>query len=777
MKPKNKNILYLVLSLSLIFTTLRFWYSLEDPLFNDPYSTVLLDKNSNLIGAKIADDYQWRFPFYNKLPSKYKTAVLTFEDKRFYNHFGVDPVAILRALLLNIKSNNIVSGGSTISMQVIRLSRKVKKRTYFEKFIEVISAIRLEIKYSKEEILGLYAAHVPMGGNIIGIDTASWLYFNRAIDALSWAESALLAILPNSPSLMNPKKNRNALKNKRNNLLKTLYEKNLLSKLEYKLSISEPIPKKPLPIPKIAQHFLETAIQKNKKVKGTYINSSLDIYNQKNIQKVLDEAAFELNNKSINSISAVVIDNKKMEILAYIGNAGKSSGRFVDIATRPRSTGSILKPLLYAAMLQYGDLTPNMLIPDVPTLYNGYVPQNFNKKFKGMVKAHDALTMSLNIPLVRMLKIFGVSRFYTFLEYSGLTTLNRKADEYGLTLILGGAEATLLDLVNIYSNLARVANIELNEIMYKKLGLTGYPLKHKEVLANIGKGAAYLTFEALLEVKRPGLDMYWKNFSSSKKIAWKTGTSFGFRDAWAIGCTPEYTVGVWTGNAGGEGNPHLIGVKAAAPILFNIFNILDPKEWFKKPNSDLKTIKTCKNDGYIATEYCEKENQIVPKTSHFNKITPYNRLIHTDIPGKYRVNGRCESINNMKHISWFIIPPLFEKYFSVQNGEFKKIPEYRKDCLAFKNEISENVINIMYPVNNAKIFIPTDLNGTKSGVIFEAVHKKPDSLLYWHINETYLGTTQTFHQKSISAIPGKHILTIVDQDGNSVERVFKILGD
>jgi penicillin-binding protein 1C len=785
-----------------------FWNSLPEELFGDPLSAVLLSREGHLLGARIAKDQQWRFPSLGKVPEKYRLALIHFEDKRFYQHPGVDPLAMVRALFLNIKSGKRISGGSTITMQVMRLSGKKRKRTILDKIKEIIQALRLEIKYSKEEILAFYAANAPFGGNIVGLEAASWLYFGRGAGELSWAESALLAVLPNSPALIHPGKNRKILLKKRNRLLKTLKEKKVISGLEYSLSIQEPLPKKKMALPRLASHLMNTLIWQYRDKGLRLFRSTLGRQIQKHVIAICEEHWEKLNLRDIKNVAAVVIDNRSSEVIAYVGNTGlgtkKNHGQEVDIIQSSRSTGSILKPLLYAAMLQSGEIAPTTLIPDIPTQYDGFMPDNYDLQYRGAVPAREALAQSLNIPAVRMLRQYGVHRFYDFLKNCGMTTLHRSAEDYGLTLILGGAEANLYEVASIYSKLAQQADFSKRNISSIRI-LRDYPGIHKagnnlvharspqtsfnqKLLQGVqgggfleksppGTGAAYLTLEALLEVVRPGVEGYWKNFSSSKRIAWKTGTSYGFRDAWAVGVTPKYTVGVWAGNADGEGKAGLTGVSAAAPVLFDIFNFLDSRgdQWFEKSYLFFKPLKLCKKSGCLAGELCEAETVWVPKGSHFSRVCPYHHRVHLDIQGIYRVDSRCESIENMQHQVWFTLPPIQEFYYQRHHPEYRKLPPFRCDCKKVMQQEGVSVMSLVYPSEGTGLYIPVDLDGTMSQVIFRAIHSNPDTAIFWHIDDQFVGETAVFHQLAPNPGPGEHRLILVDENGNRLERRFKVL--
>jgi len=750
-----------------------FWFSLPDPLFADPNSKIMLSSEGELLGAKIAKDQQWRFPGKGGVSEKYGKAVITFEDKRFMKHYGVDPVALFRSVWLNISKGRIVSGASTITMQVIRLSRKQKRRSFYEKIVEMIKAFRMEMSYTKDEILSLYAFNAPFGGNIVGLETASWRYFGRSSANLSWAESALLAVLPNSPALIHPGRNRSRLKSKRDKLLEVLRERGEMTALDCELAIKEPLPEKPLPLPRVAPHLLETVIMRNRKGENrSFFRTTLKKNVQLRTSTVIGRHTKELEKRGVYNAAAVVIDNRSFKVIAYVGNTThKFPAHEVDIIRRPRSTGSILKPLLYAGMLEKGETVPSAVIPDIPLRFRNYTPSNFNRKFMGVVPAKIALARSLNIPAVVMLRKFGLHRFYDFLKESGVSTLHRAADKYGLTLILGGAEGTLWDLASVYSNLARIA---AGMPAYQAPGLLDDELPKKRKI-DLGRGSAWLTAEALLEVERPGRDGYWKNFSSSRKVAWKTGTSFGLRDAWAIGVTPEYTVAVWAGNARGDGRPGLTGISVAAPILFDIFGALESTSWFEKPKSELKEVEVCSLSGFLASENCETKLESIPLNSKFDKQCPYHRLVHLSKDRNYRVNGKCESVNNMVHESWFVLPPLKEYYYRKIHPEYRPLPPMGRECDSVISEKSGR-LRLIYPGRGTKIFIPIKLDGHKSEAVFKAIHKDPGVTLFWHLDDKYIGHTKIFHQLSVSPPVGKHNLTIVAKDGERVEREFTVIG-
>ena len=783
-----KKILTLIL---LIVFGLSFWRCLPEVLFNDSISNIIVDKQGHLLGAHIAKDEQWRFPPSSKIPDKFATALIAYEDKRFRQHIGLDLLALVRATWLNLYNGRVVSGGSTLSMQVIRMSRNNPKRTVWQKLIEIFISLRLETRYSKDEILALHANHAPFGGNVVGLEAASWRYFGRNPASLSWAESAMLAVLPNSPALIHPGRHRGKLTHKRNSLLKTLYEQGHLNKLDYNLALTEPIPDRPKILPQFTPHLLDTLSAQHPK--RHRFETTIDKILQQQINQTAHFHAERLKLSGIHNLAILVIDNKTFQVRAYVGNSSNKQtgnhGEAIDLVRRPRSTGSTLKPFLFAAMIQSGEILPETLIADVPVRYSGLVPKNYDRKFRGVVPAKQALAHSLNIPAANMLSLHGVDRFQDLLRQMGMTTLHRNPRNYGLALILGGAEGTLWDLTNLYANLANRAAQDTKQRQpnwSKSIVLLNENTSTKQAAA-ISPASAWMTLQALLEVTRPGNEGYWKKFSSSLKIAWKTGTSFGHRDAWSLGVTPDYTVGVWVGNASGEGNARLTGTSMAAPILFDVFNHLttlriahtaQEQVWFKRPDHQMKTIKICSDDGFLANDLCESQDYLVPDDSHFDRISPYHQMLHLDQNKQWQVHNQCEPIANISHQPWFTLPPDQAFYFQQHKANYKKPPPFRQDCLAklsHREEKINNPISLIYPRAGTSIYIPKDLDGKISKTVFHALHQQENSLIYWHLDNAYIGKTRVFHQQALAIKAGNHILTLIDENGSKIEQKFTVL--
>lgn len=789
----------IVAGVLLLCLGIAYWFCLPDPLFERPSSYTLLDRKGRLLGARIAEDGQWRFPYDTIVPAKFVQCITTFEDKKFFDHPGVDVLALLRAVRQNFSSFRKVSGASTISMQVIRLSRN-RERNIFQKFLETAMATRLELKYSKKEILALYCTNAPFGGNVVGLNTASWRYYNKPSHLLSWGEAAALAVLPNAPSLVHPGKNRNVLLKKRNTLLQSLLEKNILDSTEYSLALLEKLPEKPLPLPdycpqlmtRVMNNVMEAGAHQSRKIKTT-----VDERTQIRINDIVNRHHRTLAGNGVYNAAVLVLNVKSGEVLAYTGNVktpvDMNHQHEVDNIFSLRSTGSVLKPLLFSCMIDEGSLLPEMLIPDVPVFINRYSPKNYNATYDGAVSAEKALSRSLNIPAVHMLKNYTPEKFLLKMKKMGFTGFKRSADNYGLSLILGGGESNLWELCSVYASLARVLNRHnesgtyhisdvrmatfIREKAGKKLDTTLNNLKGNVSPAVLSASAIYQTLEAMVKVSRPDEEKFWTNFSSSGKIAWKTGTSFGNRDAWAIGVTRDFVVGVWTGNSSGEGRPGLTGISSAAPILFDVFNILPlPSDWFTMPEKEMIKAMVCKTSGYFASDICPEKKEIwVKDLTYKNMMCPYHHLIHLDKKEKFRVHSDCEHVSEMKHKSWFVLPPSMEKYYKLNHPDYAELPVYRNDCISFVSPVTSD-ISLIYPQNPTSIYLPVDLQGNKSAVVFEAAHRNLSAILYWHIDNEYKGTTIGQHQQSFIIDAGQHKLILVDDAGNTLEQKFEVVG-
>ncbi len=733
-----------------VYIYLNFNIKEIENIFEDRYSVSVLDDKNRIIGVSLNKNEEWHLKSIDEIPEKLKIAVINFEDKDFYSHFGIDISSIFRALRDNIIKDR-KTGASTITMQVAK-SLRPKKRNIFNKYLEMVQAIKIERNFNKEKILKLYLNNSPYGGNIVGYKTASFLYFQKEPKELTWAEGALLAVLPNSPGLISVEKNRDKLLNKRNFLLKKLYKKNIISKSQYELSLKEPLPKKRYLFKNLSPHLMRRVInESDKKIIKTTIDSEL----QEKIEKITKDYSKYLQTQGIRNLSVLLIENKTYEVKSYIGSQDfydfENNGQ-VDGIMSKRSPGSLLKPFLFAKSIDEGLIAPCSKVPDIPVYFENFNPQNANKKYYGMVEIQEALVKSLNVPFVQLLKEYGEDKFFYFLkEILGFQDSNY--ERYGLSLILGTKEFTPEEIGELYIGLANYGEfkklIYIDEENSKKLKKERF----------ITRGASYLTLFTMKKLERDGLERLYKE---KNPISWKTGTSNGRRDGWATGMTPDWTLVVWVGNFDGEGNQNLTGVRSAGNLLFNIMKILPKKHLdFKEPKEIIR-IKVDKETGY-RVKYPVKIKEIVyPSDAKPLKISPYYKKIFVDEEGK-EVDSRDK--NFLKHREKIILNyPMEIINFYVKNNF--NLP---KDF--YKREKTKN-IKFIYPTKNLKISLPKDFDGEKD-VIVKIINLKNEEL-YWYLNGKYLGQDSS-NEKKFKLSYGKYQLTIVSKSGEIEKRSFEVI--
>lgn len=784
LKKKNNNFLRTLIALStaiLLAWFLFAWFT--RPLFKAPLSTAIFDSDGQLLGARIADDGQWRFGSSGMLPYKVTNAIVTFEDQRFYQHPGVDLKALAASILSQMGYGTKKRGGSTLTMQLMRMSLQNKNRNILSKTEEIAGALMLELTHTKKELLQQYLSNAPFGGNIVGIDAACWRYFGKDASDLSWAEASMLAVLPNQPSMIHISKNRSVLLEKRNKLLKNLYKKGFLDKTTLELSLEEDLPESPHPLPSLAPHLVDY-ITFDRKENGI-INTTLD----RSIQQMSIEVGQKYqtihNEDQIEHLAILIIDNEKGKVLSYVGNAGNSP---IDMIKARRSSGSILKPLLYMAAMDDNLITPWSLVSDIPIAINGYAPANFDRTFRGAVNADEALQRSLNIPFVLLLRSYGIGRFLERLKKAGLTSFRKDADHYGLSLVLGGGEVSLWEITNVYSSLAKTLSAYVDKEgryplpFYSAAMLSEHDHKRPNDEKNsiepivFTAGAIYNCTEALKGLGRPDEEGLWEEFSSSRPLAWKTGTSFGHRDAWAVGFDKKYTIGVWVGNADGKGRSQLTGMKRAAPVLFDVFNQLPHPRWFETPWDDLRAVSICPKSGYRATETCPvSESRYLPKNMQHSSACIYHQQYSISIESGKRLLEDCKSDKPSSTELFFVLPPAEASFYSMHHSDYKNPPGFDEGCIKEGFTNGKPQFSLIYPSENTRIFLPDDLSGKKQSVIFKAHHQDKSQKLFWHLNGKYLGETSEFHSMEIETAPGHYLLYLSDATGNGIYRKFEIL--
>ena len=753
---KKLTITFLVIIFTFIIWTLSIFISFDvDKMEQDieeRFSTSLLDANGKLMDVFLNDDEQWHLKIEDEVSENLKDAVITYEDKNFYKHIGVDVLAIGRAFrdnMLGLKR----SGASTITMQVAKLAYP-KKRNYINKYIEIIQSLKIESKLDKESILKLYLNIAPYGGYIVGYGTASRMYFRKDPKNLSFAECALLAVLPNSPGAMHVEKNREKLLDKRNKLLDKLFEKGKLTERQLELSKKEPVPDIKYSFERIAPHRARRLYNSEKE---KVIRTTIDYDLQKKMQDLVKSYASFTNSEGISNACMLIVENKTRNVKAYIGSQDfmdmKNAGQ-VDGIMAKRSPGSILKPFLYALSIDEGTIAPESLVQDVPMFFANFNPQNANKKYTGMIEARQALISSLNIPFVHLLNQYSENRFYYFLK-DMLEFSENAPEKYGLSLILGTKEFSVEEIATLYTGLANYGHlIKLNYLSNNKMN---------RVKTMFSEGASFLTLDTLKELVRPGLNnLYrWK-----EPISWKTGTSFGKRDAWACGMTPDYTVIVWVGNFSGEGNDNLSGVISGGRLLFNVFQELNnSNKRFVEPFNDLQTLEVDKITGYRIDKENMKgvETKLIryPKSAKPLKLSPFYKKIYVDENG-VEVDSRSESFAYSHEKIILNYPLEVVNYFIRENRDISEI---------YHTNTKEKSLKILYPTPRLKILLPKDIDKEQKLVVKIANLKNQD--IYWYLDKEFLGIDKSF-EKEIDLGIGNHVLTIVAEDGETTKTSFSI---
>ncbi len=741
------------------------WGPME-PLFEGPRSTVLLDRDGGLLGATVAADGQWRMPPGDSIPHRFERCLIAFEDRRFRQHWGVRLPSLLRAARQNLQAGRTVSGGSTLTMQVARMALGHRERTVLNKLEEILMALRLELRFSKDEILRIYAANAPFGGNVVGLEAAAWRWYGRDPHSLGWGECATLAVLPNAPARIHPGRNRESLRAKRDRLLDRLLAAEALDTLAWSLAREEPLPEAPHPLPRLAPHLLATL--QSSGLEGKRIRSTIDRVLQQRVIDLSQRYGHLLRANEVHNAAVLILDVPTGEVLAYLGNlpdADAAHAGHVDIVRAPRSTGSLLKPFLHAAMLQAGERMPDQLVADLPTSYDGFAPRNFDERYSGAVPASQALARSLNVPAVRALREHGVERTRGMLMAMGLLHLDRSSAHYGLSLILGGGEGTLWELTGAYASMARVVQryTGSDEAL---AGAVHPPVVHGAEQAGndarpvLGAGALYHTLMALQQVNRPENEAGWHRFDGARRIAWKTGTSFGQRDAWAIGTTDRHTVGVWTGNASGEGRPGLTGTLAAAPLLFDLFCALPQGGGFEPPYDALEPISVCRASGYRAGMDCDDaEERLTLREALRTAPCPYHRRILVNANGTCRVPPGPDA----QVRAWFCLPPAMEHYYAPEHPAYRPLPPWEPGSAV--PSMQDQPMQMIYPEQSATLYVPVQLNGEPGRVVLRAAHRNPRTKVHWDLDGAPIGTTVGDHQLAVELVDGDHILTLTDEAG------------
>ena len=718
---KFKFIKFLALFLALvvaIFLILDQIYPLNLDALKKDEAKILLDKNGEIINMKLSSDGIWRF-HEQSFPNSLKQCVVLFEDRYFYYHFGVNFASIFRAFFHNLRSDNRI-GASTITMQVARMLEP-SDRSYKNKIREIFRAFQLELHFSKDEILNLYLNLAPYGGNIEGAKAASFFYFGKELNELSYAQAALLSTIPKNPNKnrLDRVSNINALKNR---VIKMLYKANLIDLSAFKRAQAEPFKNVRIRAVVNASDYANVAF------KNQISKASLDLNLQKDMLKILKDAMFSLKAKNANNAAAVVIDNKKMSVVAFIGSHDERARDGKNSALNmKRNTGSTLKPFIYSLALDSGLITPSSQLIDTQIYVNEYVPKNFSNDFLGLVSAKDALNFSLNIPVINLDLKLKDNSLYELLEKVNLVDENKEF--YGSSIVLGSAEMSLLDLAHLYT-------IYANNGVYRPLEFAGKNYKNEDKdITLISPQSAYLTAKMMSEASRSYLKNAWQYAQNTPKIAFKTGTSANSRDLYAIGVDEDYTIAVWVGNFNAEKTDKLTGLNDVSKIVFDMFKITAQRqnlEFMSEPEG-IEKVPTCLDA--FSYETCKK-------TALDDRIVGV------------KLQDKCESLRGE------------ELEFLIKNGFLDKDEVKNSPCAeVFKDKKPV----FAYPYNGEEIV--TDENVTQ--IMLKCYAFLGDEI-YLKVDDLNFSKIENASEKRLDLTLGEHTLKCLDENSNQSEITIKL---
>lgn len=751
----------------LIFMIANLIFPLPKQKLHPPPSILIEDRHGELIRAFTTPEGRWHIPQkLEQVSSTLELATLHYEDRWFYWHFGINPVSIGRAAIQNIKAGRIVMGGSTITMQVARMMEP-KERTFWNKFIEAFRSLQLELRFSKSEILRFYFNLAPYGGNIVGSGAAARIYFEKAQHQLSLGEAALLAIIPNSPSQWRPDINPTACKNRRDLLLRQLKDAHKITEQQYQEAINESIPTKRHPMPFRAPHFARDLRKKHPH--QTHFATTLDLKMQMLAENTLHEYLTPLQEKGINNGAVVIMDAANHQVRAMVGSNDffddDQEGQ-VNGAVSPRSPGSALKPFVYGLALHHGLITPETLLSDVPVDYSGYSPVNYDTQYSGTVTAKTALARSLNVPAVNLSAQLKENSVYNFLIEAGITTFEHPEHHYGLSLILGGCEVTLLELTNLYAGLANMGRFSPYQLSQD--GGTGIEKQLLDV------GACFILTEMLTEVRRPDLPTMWKSTVNKPKVAWKTGTSYEHKDAWSIGYSPKYAIGVWVGNFDGTGVAEIIGAEAAGPILFALFETLQQNEtieWFHVPDNVEKR-RVCALSGLTPTKACgATKEDFYLKNITIQRSCNIHVLVDIDDRTGYRLCSSCR-VGRLYHQEMFMEWPADVATWMKTSGyPVQEMPAHFPQCTTL---IAGQGPIIRSPSAECEYIIREGVDVEYQKILLEASVSNRTQKIYWFLDHELIFSGSPEEKVFLTPVPGTHTLSCMDDEGRSTEMTLQI---
>lgn len=729
---------------------------------NVEYSTLVTGKNDEVLKAFLTSDDKWRMRTeLEEITPAMQKAIIYKEDKYFYYHFGINPFAMVRAAFNNIVSGKRTSGASTITMQVARLLEP-KNRTYGNKMVEIFRSFQLEAKYSKAEILQLYLNLVPYGGNIEGVKAASILYLQKTPGVLSIAELTALSIIPNRPTSLRPGVNNDVIMQERNKWLKRFRDAHLFPEEEIQSALSEPFTAFRTEGPDHAPHFCTRMKMQYPDIPN--IKTTIDLGKQVQAEKLISDHVRNLWGLDIHNAAAIVIDNETHSVVAYVGSAdfyAQYDAGQVDGVRAVRSPGSTLKPLLYALAFDKGYATPQTLISDVPVNYNGYSPENYDEQYHGNVSVESALANSYNIPAVKMLDQIGVSDLVNALIKTDFSTVEKQKKDLGLSVVLGGCGVALEELTNLYAVFA-------SHGIYRKLCWLQDEEKNDSVSV-ISDASSFMITEILSQLVRPDYPSSYLYAKDAPVIAWKTGTSYGRKDAWSIGYNDHYTIGVWVGNFSGRGVPELSGANVATPLLFNLFNAIDnaqDKIWNSMPSSVAFRF-VCSESGKIPQQFCDHVvmDYFIPGVS-VNQQCDHLITVKVSADEKLSYCMSCAPQTGFKEKVYENYSPEILDWMQKQHLPFEAIPPHDPAC---ERIFISGAPQITSPVNGLEYYVDS---ADHEKVMLACNAANDVKNIYWYVGGKLYARSEASKPVFIEAMPGITDITCSDDKGrNSVIRV------
>ena len=757
-----------------LFLLVNWCFPLPKEKLQPPTSTVVLDRNGEWLRAFTAPDDMWRLPetSLDAISPRFQTAMLTYEDQWFYHHWGINPVALTGAAFDNLKAGEIVRGGSTITMQLARLMEP-KDRTLPNKLIEMFRALQLELTYTKSEILTYYFNMLPYGGNIVGSAAASRLYFNKPQSALSLGEAALLAAIPNSPERLRPDRFPERARKARKKVLLRMKDAGEISEQRLQEALQEPIPAERYPLPFKAPHLSRLLTNKqssivSEHVGNQWIHTTIDQRYQDTAERILRERLRPLQGQGVSTGAVVIIDTKSHEVLAMVGSHDffdKPSAGQVNGTLALRSPGSTLKPFIYALAIDKGLITPQTLVFDVPVDYVGYSPVNYDEKFTGYITAREALARSLNVPAVNLYAKMGKNQLYGFLKQAGISTLSDQ-EEYGLSLILGGCGINLLELTNLYAGLANMGEFAPYHLIVNR-DTKGKKRKKASTSRLLQPETSWIVTEMLTTLKRPDFPESFEHTGTMPRVAWKTGTSYGHRDAWSIGYSPELTIGVWIGNFNGTGAPILSGAEAAAPILFALFTALSGEkahQWFTEP-ANLKTRLVCALTGLPVSPHCltSVSDIYIPGVSAVRECH-IHKSIQVDIATGERLCSSCRPGRQFREETIALWPAEVATWLNANGFAVSELPAHNADCT---RPLAGTQPVILSPARDTVYKIRSNVPTEYQKIRLSASVSGDTQEIFWFLNGELIFKGQAVEPTFLTPVVGKHELTCIDGAGRS----------